>query len=350
MGIYDTTTLLDVMKVQKTGAVPFWLTLFGQQINFDTPTITWDKVFTDDRKLAPFVIPTVQGRPQRLDGYESVQFAPAYIKIKDVVSAEMHIPRQAGETLGSGSLSLEQRRDAVIATLLGSQKKRIENRWEWLAAKAIIDGKVTVSGEDYPSTLVDFRRHASLTSTLLTTARWSQVTGDPMNDLRLMRNNAYQQSGVRVTKQVFGGDAWDMFSARVDLKALMDRNYGGIDANVSRIRDGLSDTMEFMGYIQGSNGGGRIEAWVNTAKYIDPDTGSEAFYLPQKAVVGVSDSVQGVRCFGAIMDKSASYRPLSIFSKNWENEDPSVEYLLSQSAPLMVPREPNATWLLTVSD
>ncbi len=107
--------------------------------------------------------------------------------------------------------------------------------------------------------------------------------------------------------------------------------------------------MEYMGVIQGLNGAGRIEAWVNSSKFIDPETNAEDFYLQQNTVVGVSDGVQGIRAFGAIMDKGAGYKPLTVFSKNWENEDPSVEYLLSQSAPLMVPKQPDATYSLLVS-
>lgn len=348
-GLYDTTTLLEVMRVQKVSQPPFWLNFFPKQINFQTPNITWDKVYGDDRKLAPFVIPSVQGRPQRLEGYETVQFAPAYIKMKDIVSAEMHMERQAGEALGTGSLSLEQRRDAVIGYLLGQQKTKINNRWEWLAARAIIDGKVVIKGEDYPETLVDFRRDASLTGLLSGGSAWGQATAKPLDDLKLMRMRANAKSGARITKHIFGAEAWDKFAARVDLKELMDKRYGGMENNVTRMWDGY-EGMEYMGTISGLNGAGRVEVWVNSSMYIDPETGTEAFYLPQNKVVGVSEMVQGVRCFGAIMDKKARYLPLDIFSKNWENEDPSVEYLLSQSSPLMVPKEPNATYVLDVGN
>ena len=348
-GLYDTTTLLEVMRVQKTSQPPFWLTFFGSQINFQTPTITWDKVYGDDRHLAPFVIPSVQGRPQKLEGYDTVAFSPAYIKIKDVVDANMHMLRQAGEALGTGSLSLEQRRDAVIGYLLGQQKTKVHNRWEWLAARAIIDGKVTIKGEDYPETLVDFRRDAGLTGVLTGGAAWGQATANPLADLKTMRMRVNDKSGARITRHIFGAQAWDKFAARVDLKELMDTRYGGMQNSVTRMWDGY-EGLEYMGVIQGLNGAGRIEAWVNTSKFIDPETGAEDFYLPQNKVVGVSDMVQGVRCFGAIMDKKARYLPLEIFNKNWENEDPSVEYLLSQSAPLMIPKQPDATYVLDVGN
>jgi hypothetical protein len=52
----------------------------------------------------------------------------------------------------------------------------------------------------------------------------------------------------------------------------------------------------------------------------------------------------GYRCFGAIIDPYANYQSLEIFPRNWmEMGDPAVEYLLHQSAPLMVPVNPNGT-------
>jgi len=346
--IYDTTTLLEVLRVTKA-ASKFWLTLFPSQINFETEDIAFDKVFTDERMLAPFVVPNVQGRVMGMDGYETLSFKPAYVKPKHVVDPNMVIPRMAGEALGTGSLSIEQRRNAVIVELVRRHRLMHENRWEWLAAKAIIDGKVVIKGEDYPEKLVDFRRDPSLTGVLTGAARWDQVgTAAPMNDLKTKRVAVNNLCGARVTKHIFGGDAWDMFSARIDLRELMDRNKGGYETNVSMLRDGY-EGLEYMGVIQGLNGAGRVEAWVNTAKYKDPETGNEEFFLDQKTVVGVSDAVSGVRCFGAIKDKSARYQPLAMFPKNWENEDPSVEYLMTQGAPLMVPKQPNATYSIKVA-
>jgi hypothetical protein len=355
MELYDLVTLLEVLRVQKTSAPPFWLNYFGRQINFETPKIAFDLVYGDDRKLAPFVVPTAQGRPQSLEGYETRTFAPAYTKIKDVVDANMHIERMAGEAIGAGSMSIDQRRNAVIAYLLSMHKTKHQNRREWLAAKAIIDGKVIIKGEDYPETLVDFRRHASLTGVLAGAAKWDQATGDPLADLKTMRLNANQRSGARITTHVFGQDAWNKFCFSVRfgdlqgfkaLREMMNINYGGVDAKVNLIPAGY-EGMEYMGRISGLDGSGAIDAYVNTSKYIDED-GSEQFYLDQSTVVGVSDAVQGVRCFGAIKDKRAGYKALDVFAKNWDQEDPSAEYLLSQSSPLMVPKQPDATFSLKV--
>lgn len=350
LDIYDLVTLIEVQRRTKT-APRFWLeTFFKRQINFDSDWIMFDKVYGDDRKLAPFVVPNVAGRPQRLDGYESMRFKPAYSKQKDVVDYTMHIERVAGEALG-GTLSIEQRRNVIIATLLASQKVKMQNTNNWLAARAIIDGKVTIKGEDYPTTLVDFRRDASLTTVLTGAAKWDTGTGTPLADLKDSRMNANELSGARISRNVFGANAWELFAQRVDLKDMMnaDNRGAGQQTNVTLINDGYGDSIEYMGSIGGASGQGKIECWVDTSRFIDPETGLEEYYLDQNTVVGVSDMVNGVRCFGAIMDADAGFRSLETFFKNWRNQDPSQEYLLSQSAPLMVPKEPNATYSIKVA-
>lgn len=344
--IYDLSTLLPVLEVQKT-LPSYWLSYFPTTMTFDTDEILWDKVFKDGRKLAPFVVPNVQGRVSGTEGYDSRSFRPAYIKDKNVIDPTQPFKRRAGEALATGSLSPEQRRDALVAQYLADQKQRLANRFEWMAAKAIIDGKITISGEDYPSTLVDFRRHASLTITLSGAALWSANTSAPLADLKSARVAANYRSGARISRVVFGADAWDLLTTRVDLRSQMQTQIDGYGTRVTMMTDGY-EGYEYMGTIQGLDGSGRLECWVNTAKYVD-DTGAEQFIQDQKTVVGISDAVRGVRCFGAIKDKNARYQPLEMFPKMWEEEDPAVEFMMTQSAPLMVPVEPNATFSIKVA-
>lgn len=345
--LYDLVTIDAVFRQQTLPTPPFWLNFFNRQINFDTPEIYFDKVFGDDRGLAPFVIPTMQGRPQKLDPYTAVSFRPAYVKILDTVDPSMHVSRVPGEAFG-GTLSLEQRRNAVIAELLRKARVKFSNRNEWLAARAIVDGKVTISGEDYPSTLVDFRRDAGLTSVLAGAAKWDVSTGDPIASLKVMRNAANDLSGVRIKKYIFGSNAWDLFTQRVNLKEMMNVQYGGQETRVTLINDGYRG-QEFMGRIQGLDGAGQMDLWVDSSNFIDPEDGATKLFLDTNTVVGVEESVEGVRCFGAIQDHSAGFRPLDFFFKNYFNDNPSLEYLLSQSAPLMVPKNPNATFSLKVA-
>lgn len=344
----DSLTLDALYKRVKQPTKKFYLNWFKRQINFTTKEIMFERVFGDDRRLAPFVVPTMQGRPQRLEGSGAVSFTPAYVKVNDIIDPGMTLERLPGEA-PFGNLTPEQRWDAIKAELLRKQGVIFDNRNEWLAARALIDGQVTIAGEDYPSRVVNFRRDPSLTITLAGGARWDQSTGDPLASLKSARMAANGLSGARIRTHVFGATAWELFNDRVDVRELMNKNYGGNNTNVTLMADGWSDQgQEYMGTIQGLNGAGAIDVWVDTSKYVD-DTGAEQFYLDQTSVLGISDMVEGVRCFGAIMDKRAGLQAREYFFKNYEEENPSVERLLGQSAPLMVPKVPNATFLQKVA-
>lgn len=347
--LYDLATLLQVRR-RVDDAPVFWLNFFGRQINFETPYIDFENVNRRYRKLAPFVAPTAQGRVISSQGSRLTRYAPAYVKPKSVIDPNKMIARQPGE-VPYQPLSNEQRRDAVIAEETRDHKARLTNRNEWLAANAVIYGSVTIAGEDYPTKFVDFGRDPSLTITLTGAAKWDQTTAKPLVDLKAARRKSADLSGTRIRRLIFGENAWDLFSQRMgfdDPKAgnLLDTTFRGSETSVSRLLDGF-EGAEFAGTLTGVNGQGRFECWVYSGSY-DDDNGVQVPYLDTNDVVGVGD-FDGVRCFGAIHDARAGYRSLEVFMKNWENQDPSVEYLLSQSAPLMVPGEPNATFRIRVA-
>lgn len=351
MEIYDLQTLIQVLRVQPKSVNQFFRTnWFGRTMTFDNDTIMFDKVFGDDRFIAPFVAPNVNGRPSRLLGYETVSFKPAYVKMEDTVDPTVPFERLAGEAISVGSLTAQQRYDASKAELMRQQRVKLDNLHEVMAAKALIDARITIKGESYPEVEVDFRRDASLTQVLTGAALWSAAgTATPLADLKLMRVRANNLSGARITKHIFGGDAWEAFASRVDLKELMRREYAGAGQNtrMTLITEGY-EGIEYMGTIEGMDGQGRIEAWVHTGKYREFETGAEQFVLDQKSVVGISDMVEGVQCYGAIKHRLAEWKAMPMFPHNWVSQDGSAEYMTLQSAPLLLPKQPNATFKIKV--
>ena len=278
-------------------------------------------------------------------GYTTKTFRPAYVKPKHVVDPAQAIPRMAGESLG-GSLSMEQRYDARVAENLRLERQMIENRWEWMAARAIIDGMVTVKGEDYPEVTVDFGRDPSLTTTLTGAAQWGTSTAKPLKDLEDMRRQIHDLSSSTIQRVTFGLNAWDAFTSDDAVIKLLDTRYRGSESDYNRaIASG--SPMEYRGRISGQNGMGSLELWTYSQKYRDDD-GSLQEFLDPDLVVGVGAGLEGVRCFGAIHDKRAGLRALSMFPKMWDSEDPAHTYTMTQSAPLMVPVEPNASFSMRV--
>lgn len=356
--MYELATLLEVLRVQKNPN-PFWLTtFFTQQINFETEKIEFDRVNEDYRRLAPFVAPNVQGKVMTLEGYDTLSFKPAYVKPKHIVDINVPFIRRPGEAIHSGSMSPQQRRDAVVADIMKRHKDMHTMTREWMAAQAVITGKVTVVGENYPAVTVDFNRNASLTKVLVSGAKWDVVPADAaaeiaagkamLNDIYSSRVTANSLCGATIRDVIFGRDAWGLFSTNAHIQGLLNNQVRGSDTNFTKLNDGFEDTSEYLGTLVGVNGSGLIRMWLYSGKFKDADDVLQDMMDPG-LVVGVDGPMlQGFRCFGAIKDGSAGFQALDMFPKNWEDQDPWNEYLMTQSAPLMVPKQPNASFSIKV--
>lgn len=347
---YDLVTLLPVLRVQKRPTTFFLTQFFTRQINFDTEKIAFDRVSDDYRRRAPFVAPNVQGKVMALEGYDTLTFKPAYVKPKHVIKPDdVAFVRRPGEALGSGSLSPQQRKDAVVADILARHAAMHTMTQEWMAARAVIDGEVTVEGENYPATTVNFQRDASLSATLSGGALWTAGTATPLADIYDMRATANALCGAVIRDIIFGQDAWGLFSGFDEVKELLNNQVRGSDTNFTKLNDGFEDSIEYLGTLVGVNGSGLVRMWMYTGKYKN-ESDTLVDMMDSKTVVGVdAQMLEGYRCFGAIQDFRAGLQALEMFPKVWENEDPSVEYLMTQSAPLMVPKQPNASFKIKVA-
>lgn len=347
MGPFDLVELLGVLSTTKS-LPSFWLQFFPDEITFTTESIAMDEISDDYKRLAPFVAPNVQGRVAKQDGFRTVSYRPAYVKPKDIVDPNNNMfTRTPGESLTTGSLSPQQRFDATVAKLLRDQRTKIDNRLEWMAAKVIQDGAVTIDGVDYPRVTVSFNRDPSLTRVLTSTAQWNSTAANPLADIRAANKASNALCGATDHKLIFGTDAWDSFSTWMlanELK-LINNDYRGSRTEISLITNGY-DGLEYVGRVQGSNGAG-FDCWIYSAKFTD-DAGVQQPMLAPNRVIGVAPMVRGVQAFGAIRDRKAGLAPLRYFPKMWDVEDPSVTYLMTQSAPLTVPRQINATWSIQV--
>lgn len=336
VGAYDSNALMGVVKsIPPTNS--FWRNLaFPRVMTFDTAAISFDNV-TKGRRMAPFVAPNVAGKPMQSQGFTTKQFTPAYIKPKATLDPDRLFKRTAGEMFG-GNLSPAQRRNAIIADILAEQKAMIEKRWEWMACEAIVKGTVLVSGESYPSVTVDFGRAAGNTITLAGANLWSAAgTSHPLTNLQTWYSLVAKASASQVRDLVFGIDAWDAFAKHADVVAALDTRRGS-DLKLETTNGlGTEDNFTFKGQLPN---GPRM--WVYSDVYED-ESAADQQMLDPTYVIGVA-AVDGVQAFGAILDARAGYQSTAIYPKMWANEDPAAEFIMSQSAPLMIPTRPNATF------
>ncbi len=348
---YDTATLLEVIysPQNQPGLDGFWTQQFTRQINSESEKIYFDELDLNEFRLAPFVAPNVQGRVMRSKGFSTRSFRPAYAKPKHVVDPSRSITRMAGERL-TGSLSPQERFDAIVADNMRRERQMHENLWDWMACQACVTGQVLVAGDDYPAVTVSFNRDPRLTYINTGASLWTQPTATVLADIQAARNLSYKLSRAPVNTLVFGLDAWAAFLLPVhqDVQTLLNAFRRGEESlfNSSNINTG--QPFAYQGSLVGTGGVGRLELWTY-ANFYEDYNGVAQLYMDPGTVTGLGTSIEGIRCYGAIMDKRAGLQPLSMFPKMWDEEDPSVTYTMTQGSPLMVPARANNTFSIKVA-
>jgi hypothetical protein len=348
--IYDTATMLGVLRDDEMMQPPsnYWLSLcFPGVINFTDEYIDFSKI-TENRKLAPLVVPTAQGKPIYSAAERLSRVKPAYVKPKDPVTASRMIKRAAGfgELQSATPQTPQQRYNAIVADIMRQHRRAIERRWEWLAAQAIIYGEVTLEDEAYPKTVVEFERAANHYVDLTGATQWGETGVSIINNINTWRKRVRDAPfGGGTNRMTMGSDAWEVLRQDAEIKELLKVDYrpynNGVNLNLG-LTEGLD--VEFVGRLSGT-----LDLYVYSDYYQEPD-GTVTPFMSSKDIVLTGPNVAGVRCFGAIQDINAQFQPLAIFPKMWQEQDPSATFVMHQSAPLMVPVNPNNTFRASVLD
>lgn len=343
---YDTATLLGVMR-EMEAPNNYWLGMYNSVIQFEDEYVDFSKI-SENRKIAPLVVPTAQGVPIFAAAEKVSRVKPAYVKPKDPVSATRVIRRMAGMgelATGAVAMSPQARYNAIIADILRQHREAIERRWEWLAAEATIYGRVILEDERYPRTIVDFERNADQDVTLTSGNRWGDSGVSILRTIESWKSKTrLARFGGISNRLTIGGEAWEVMREDPEIKEYLKTDYtssttGGLALNLG-VMEGLE--VERVGKINGTT-----EVVVYSDYYQDED-GAVVPFMDPRDVVLTGPNMMGVRCFGAIQDKRAGWAATPIFPKMWDEEDPSATLVMTQSAPLMVPVNPNATMRVRV--
>lgn len=328
--ILDTRSMLTLVK-EKKEFTQFLLNLFfPREAIFNTSKIDLEKIV---KKLnrAPFVSPVVQGRAMTKRGGKLMTFQPAYVKPKHIVDPEDVITRMAGEDIG-GTLTNEQRALALKAMYLMEQDESIDIRLESMAAEIMRTGKCVISGEDYPTVEVDFGRDPENTAILTGGGKWdalAKTSTQPETDLALWNSRCKSA----VTQYTMNATTYALFTSFDCIADKLETRRGSESRLETAAYNG--ELIAFMGNY------GQIEIWVYTGVYEDEVTGDEVLFIEDGGIIISSQVNDGVQCFGAILDPEAGYQGMRRFPKNWVTKDPGAEVVMTQSAPLLVPPNPN---------
>ena len=342
MDIYSTFVLNRVVENLDRPASFLLDKFFPDEQTEDSEEIHFD-IDKSRPRLAPFVSPLVAGKVVDEDGYLTKSFKPAYVKDKRRFDPHKPLRRKIGERLG-GALSPMQRREASLNKSLNNQLENLTRREEVMASEILRTGRVTISGDNYPTVIVDFQRSPNLTQQLIDASRWGEPDVNPLDDIEDWSSLIQSESGAVARTVVFDPEAWRLF-----------KNSPGVNQKLE-IRRGTNSTLSAdpIAFGQGNEKAryvgsiGDFDYWVYNDVYEDDD-GNDQKVMPDYTVILASEmSLEGCRCYSVIQDEEADYKAERYFTKSWLEKDPALRWLLMQSAPLIVPYRPNASFCATV--
>lgn len=340
MDVFSTNALIGVVQDLKQTVSVEVLNRFFPRASYEaTEEIHFDLI-DNKRRLAPFVSPLVAGQVVAANGHVTKTFKPAYVKPKMVWQPQQALKRPAGAPLAAVLDPMNNTRIAV-ANMLVDQINMCKRRFLVMAMEALRTGKVTVSGELYQTVVVDFGRAAGHTITLTGGNRWGQTGIKPLDSLVDWQQLALQNCGAQLRDVIMSVDTWKIFRIDADVKDRLatQRKLG----EVPTMDQGAPQQpgLNFMGTIDGFN------IYTFSDWYRDASDVEQAM-LPAGTVILTGPELEGVQAFGGILDESAGYRAMDFFPKSWVENDPPVRFVMTQSAPLMVPTRVNASLCATV--
>lgn len=318
--------------------------------------ITFD-IEDDALGVLPFVSPLREGKVLPMLGHTTKNFKPAYMKAKTPLNPFAVLSRQMGEKL-AGSLSPVQREQVMMVRAIDDHLGRLARSMEIMAIDAIVDGKVTVTGEGYEAQEVNFGRAAGHTKALTSTARWGESGVSPVSDHDDWIMLVTAATGVKPDFTIMDPLAWKLFEADPKLKDRRDLTLAGNNTVVS---PGLSNMPAKGAVLKASLDGGTHLIYVYQQYYEHPDTKVATKMVPDYSVmIGTSDQrCQGTRYFGTILDPELGYNSaastdpasgalLEYAVKTWTTPDPGQRLVMTQAAPLTALTRPNATLYASV--
>lgn len=332
MDIYSTTALNRTVEDLRRFPTFFLGLFFGSIETSETEDIKFD-VAKNRPRISPFVSPLKEGKLVESQGYTTQSFSPAYVKDKRVHNPNKAFKRAIGEKIG-GSTTPANRLAMAITRDLADQQEMLARRKELMAAEVLLTGKSTITGDDYPTVVVDFKRDAALTVVKTAGTKWGDNGVDPLSDVEAWTLLVFQKSGASPTDVVMDVAAWQQYRQSPTFDKLVDKRRL---SDVESIK--YAAVIAAGGQFQGRVGNQNI--WLFEASYID-ESGNEQKFLPTGTVILGSPAIEGVQHHGAIRDVEALFAQES-YTKSWVVEDPSVRLVLMQSAPLVVPYRPNAS-------
>ena len=330
----DATTLTGFIN-QNLPRRPWLFRKFFAPKLHDTTQIAID-IVKGSKKLAPFRRDGEESTVKSSIGVTTKFFGPNQISLKNLTKAFDIAKRAAGQqfSYADGVKTVEGR----IAFKLGQEQTDMVNRIyatiEKMCADALFTGEVVnydAAGNAIET--FDIGLDDSHKITLTSGDLWSAGTAKPLEDIDSWCDLVESDSALPATDVVFGANAKKAFRSNDKVLKQLSVN----TAKFAQIDPQKKENgAQFLGYT--SDG---VRLWAVTETY-ENSAGSIASIVPADYVAVFSDQMAANVHFGMIEDMKAGNFVGEIFSKVWDEEDPSGRWLKCASAPLAYVAQPDA--------
>ena len=312
-------------------------TFFGASSLSDKKEIDIDKVI-EARRTAVYVTRDQQAKTVDKEGYSTSTYVPPVIKLKTPINLSDLQDRLPGEILYS-TQSVSSRRDQLETKILGNLSRMIDRSEELQCSQAIFSGTVTVTNGE---TVSFGRTAANNTGTLTAARRWDQTTAKPLQDFDNWKKIMLQNGKCAPTDIIMDSDTFSLLANNEQVLKLLDNR--STDFAQLGYRD--IDSMQAVAWRGYLNGFGNIWTYDNT--YLVSAT--ETPFVPVKTVAMISrNQLNAVRHYGVldcvVNDTNGKRYSLAVTERLYDKvylDDPAVEFIRVQSAPLMATHNPDA--------
>lgn len=326
--------------------------LFPNHQSVPTETITMSLV-TRGRKMAPFVRRGAEGIMVGGYGESSSTVEAPNIRIKRPINpSDMLYTRRAGSNVFVNSAEQRRYMQQHVVRELASMTDQIAEREEWLASQAL-QGVITYNVEGKDSFTIDFARSASHSYALTSALSWDNVDPTLPRPLKLFKDVKKLLSdsvGLQPTDVILGLNAANAVYELAESGNLPQlKTDTGIRAGtLSLVENYRDDGVLFIGEM------GNLRLWEYSRTATDDEGNTVSYIRPDYAeFVCNTPAADRVLYYASIPDMQAINGGNYIgerFSKSWEIEDPSSWMMLAASRPLPVPRRPDASVSVKVTN
>lgn len=210
----------------------------------------------------------------------------------------------------------------------------IEYMKEIMCANALVNGKIplfnTVNGEMKEVGTIDFLRPADHTVTVSGTSAWDNAGSNLVEQAEQYSSLIMNATGgFGATDVIMGTKAFQLFRKHADVKDMLDNR--NIDAGMLN--------MNINSLYRGVWNGLRI--WTINASYMDLQGEPQAF-IPSDVALFVARDAKLEIDYGLPTDLQCT-GPTKMFSKQYEENDPSAYFVLLESRPLPQVKHAGAT-------